>query len=48
VRLSERRPDLAGPIDDALHAALDVDPLRRPATAAEFAVRLSSALPAMR
>jgi serine/threonine protein kinase len=48
VRLSERRPDLAGPIDDALHAALDVDPLRRPATAAEFAAMLSSALPAMR
>ena len=48
VRLSERRPELAGPLDEVLHAALDVDPTRRPATAMEFSARLAAALPSIR
>ena len=43
IRLSEVREDLAGPLDDALHRALDVDPSNRPQTAAEFADLLGRA-----
>ena len=43
VRLSERRPELAGVLDDLLHCALDVDPSTRPQTAAEFAALLRKA-----
>ena len=48
VRLSDRRPELAGPLDDALHAALDVDPLRRPASALAFAEMLAAASSSLR
>ena len=44
VRLSEAREDLAGPLDEALHRALDVDPSKRPQSAAEFADLLSRAI----
>lgn len=47
VRLSERRPELAGPLDDLLHRALDVDPSKRPQSAAEFAQLLRDAMPAI-
>ena len=43
VRLSEVREDLEGPLDEVLHAALDVDPSRRPQTAGEFAELLERA-----
>jgi serine/threonine-protein kinase len=43
VRLSERRPELAGALDDLLHRALDVDPSKRPQSAADFAAMLRAA-----
>ena len=47
VRLSERRPELAGALDDLLHRALDVDPSKRPQSAAEFAQSLRDLLPSI-
>ena len=43
VRLSEVREELSGQLDEVLHAALDVDPARRPQTAGEFAELLERA-----
>lgn len=43
VRLGEVREELAGPLDELLHAALDVDPSRRPQSAGEFAELLERA-----
>lgn len=37
VRLSEVREEMAGSLDEVLHRALDVDPSKRPQSAAEFA-----------
>jgi len=44
VRLAEVREDLAGTLDEVLNGALDVDPAKRPQSAAEFADLLRRAV----